>query len=85
MFQRLSEQRKWLKERDLNLIAQYGTETPEGLILTRKDIAEAEREEKRLVNRLSRLQDIFIATDGDTMITAYRATRRQRRLQLGNW
>ena len=78
-------QQRGVKERDLDLIVQYGTETPNGLILTRKDIAEVEREVKRLMNRLSRLQDVFVATDGKTMKTTYRATRRQRRFQVGNW
>ena len=78
-------QQRGIKERDLNLIAQFGTETPKGLILTRKNITEVEREAKRLVNRLSRLQDVFVATNGETMKTAFRAKRRQRRLLAGNW
>ena len=78
-------QQRGIKERDLDLIAQFGTETPEGLILTRKNIAEIERQAKRLVHRLSRLQDVFIAADGESMITVYRATRQQRRSQVGNW
>ena len=69
----------------MDLIARYGTETWEGVILTRKDIAKVEREAKRLVSRLERLEDVFVATDGVTMITAYRTTRRQRRIQLGKW
>ena len=78
-------QQRGIKERDLDLIAQVGTKTRDGLILTRKDISEVERETKRLVCRLSRLQDVFIAKDGETLITAYRAGRRQRRSQVGIW
>ncbi len=68
---------------DLMLVAQFGTETSRGLILTRKDVAEVEREAQRLVNRLSRLQDVFVATEGETMKTAFRARRSQRRRLMG--
>ncbi|MCY4642367.1 MAG: hypothetical protein OXC41_06690 [Gammaproteobacteria bacterium] len=78
-------QQRGIKERDLKLVAQFGTETPKGLILTRKDVAEVEREAKRLMNRLSRLQDVFVATEGETMKTAFRATKRQRRTLMGRW
>ena len=78
-------QQRGIRERDLNLITLFGTATPKGLILTRKDIAAVEREAKRLLNRLSHLQDVFVATDGGTMKTAFRATRRQRRRELGEW
>lgn len=76
-------QQRGVKEHDLKLVAQFGTETSEGLILTRKDVAEVEREAKRLVNRLSRLQDVFVATEGETMKTAFCATRQQRRRLMG--
>ena len=78
-------QQRGIKERDIELIARFGTTTSKGLILTRKDIAEVEHETKRLLSRLSRLQDVFVATDGKTMKTAYRATRRQRRVQVDHW
>ena len=76
-------QQRGIKEPDLKLVAQFGTETPKGLILIRKDVAEVEREAKHLVNRLSRLQDVFVATEGKTMKTAFRATRQQRRRLMG--
>ena len=75
------------RETDLELIARYGTMTGEGFLLTRKDIMEAERRAKRLLDRLSRLQDAFIPTtdDGRTAKTVFRATREQRRRQTGRW
>lgn len=76
-------QQRGIQEHDLKLVAQFGTETSKGLILTRKDVAEVEREAKRLVNRLSRLQDVFVATEGETMKTAFRATKQQRRWLMG--
>ncbi len=76
-------QQRGIQEHDLKLVAQLGTETPKGLILTRKDVAEVEREAKRLVIWLSRLQDVFVATEGETMKTAFHATRQQRRRLMG--
>ena len=32
-----------------------------------------------------RLQDVFVATEGETMKTAYRATKRQLRSQIDRW
>lgn len=77
-------QQRGIKEADLGLIVQYGTETPKGMILTRKDIAVVEREVKKLINSLSKLQDVFVAMDGETMMTAFRATKQQRRTMLRN-
>ena len=69
-----------IKEQDLSLIAQHGTVTRRGIILTCKDIARAEPKERRV---LSPLQGAFVATDGATMVTTYRSTREQRRRELG--
>ena len=78
-------QQRGIKESDLSLIAQYGTRTPKGMILTRKDLAREERKRKRLMARLSRLEGVFVATSGESMLTAFRATRRQRRSELRYW
>ena len=71
-----------IKERDVSLIAQYGTRTRGGVILTRKDIARVELERRRLAGRLSRLEGVFVATEGGAAITVYRADRAQRRREL---
>ena len=76
-------QQRGIKEADLALIYVYGTETKKGVILTRKDIAGVEREVKKLINRLSKLQDVFVAMDGETMMTTFRATKKQRLFELG--
>lgn len=78
-------QQRGIKERDLDLIFQYGTSTSCGQMLTGRDIAEAEKDMKRVLSRLSRLKNVFIPTDGETMITAFRANRSQRRRQVGIW
>ncbi|MCY3879682.1 MAG: hypothetical protein OXF74_10965 [Rhodobacteraceae bacterium] len=75
------------RETDFDLIAEYGTMTNEGFLLTRKDIMKAERAAKILVHRLSKLQDSFVATtdDGGAAKTIFRVTRKQRRRQTGRW
>ncbi len=78
-------QQRGIPEDGPDLIAYFGTETSDGVILTGKDISDAEREMKRIMNRLSKLKDVFIPIDGTTMKTAYRVDRRRRRLQTGRW
>ena len=78
-------QQRGIPEDGPDLIAYFGTDTSNGVILTGKDISDAEREMKRIMNRLSKLKDVFIPIDGTTMKTAYRVNRRQRRLQTGIW
>ena len=82
---RIRCQQRGIPERDLAPVARYGTETSDGLILTGKDIADAVRDMKRKINRLSKLKGVSIPMDGETMITAYRADRRRRRLQTDIW
>ena len=60
-----------IKERDLEPIIQFGTEAPMVMILARKDIAQVEWEAKCLVNCVSRLQDVFVAIESETMKTAF--------------
>jgi hypothetical protein len=48
------------------------------MILTRQDFAQAEREAKHLISRLSHLVGKFAAMDGEDVITVFHATERQR-------
>ncbi|MCE2523061.1 MAG: hypothetical protein J4F49_07570 [Rhodobacteraceae bacterium] len=75
------------RETDLDLIAEYGTTTDGGFLLTRNDIMEFERQAKKRLDRLYKLQDAFVSTtdDGRTAKTVFRATRKQRRRQTGRW
>lgn len=52
-----------------------------GIVLKRKDVQALERQYKRLIGRLYKLENSFLATDGDTMITVFRPTKRQRRIK----
>ena len=76
-------QQRGIRETDLSLIERYGTHTPEGVILTRKNVAEAESNHRHLMDRLRRLENVLVLSDGDAGITTYRATKRQRRSLLG--
>ncbi len=79
---RTRAQQRGIREADLDLISRYGSETPNGMIMTRKDIAAVERETKDLLDRLSRLNGVFVPMHGDTMKTIIRATKRQLRKQI---
>jgi hypothetical protein len=72
-----------ISDADIDLIVHYATPTSKGVIVTRRDFAEVEREAKLLIARLSHLDGKFAATDGDDVITVFHATERQRRLQIG--
>ena len=82
---RICCQQRGIRDPDMDLIVSYGTKTPGRLILTGKDIAAAEREMMRLMNHLSRLKDVCIPMDCETMVTAFREDRRQRRFQARIW
>ncbi len=75
------------RETDLDLIAKFGTMTDGGYLLTRNNVMEAERQIKKCLDRLSKLQGTFVATtaDGGMAKTIFRATRTQRRRQTGRW
>jgi hypothetical protein len=72
-----------IREADIDLIVRYGTPTLKGVIVTRRDFAQAERDAKHLISRLSHLVGKFAAIDGDDIITVFQATERQRRIQIG--
>ncbi len=75
------------RKNDLKLIAEYGTETKSGFLLTNKDIIKVERQFKKILADLSRLQNAFIpmAEDGITTKTVFRATKEQRRRETRRW
>ncbi len=77
-------QQRSVKESDLGLVFEFGTDTARGTILTKKDILEVEREAKYLVDRLHKMKDVFVAADGADLITTYRATKKQIRRLTGS-
>ena len=76
------------KKNDFDLVAEYGTPTSGGILLTGKDIMAFEQEFKKKLHRLQKLKDVFVATtnDGSNMAkTVFRATKKQRRKQVYSW
>ena len=66
-------QQRGIKEAGLDLLIQYGTQIHRGVILTRKDIADAKRELKHQIDCLEKLEGVCVVMDGDARITTYRA------------
>ncbi|MCY4459383.1 MAG: hypothetical protein OXC26_03125 [Albidovulum sp.] len=73
------------RENDFDLVFRFGTLTDDGYHLTRKDIMEVDRQVRKLVDRLTKLQDAFVPTtaDGSAAKTIFRETKMQRRRRTG--
>ena len=63
------------RDDDLDLIMMIGTEVGDGYIVLTRDCKAAERELKRLLDRVRRLDGKRLVIDGGRVITAYRAGR----------
>lgn len=81
---RIRCQQRGIREADLSLIAHYGTTVRDGVVLTRKDIAETERNLKQVMSRLQKLEGVFVATKDETFTTVFRPTKHQLRCRLVN-
>lgn len=77
-------QQRGLKQADADLIMEFGTAVDSGYILKRKDVDTLEHDLRRLLARLHRLAGSYIVSDGDTVITAFRATPAQQRRLIGD-
>lgn len=77
---RLSQ--RGLSNRDLALMLRYGTETPTGFLLRKKDVMRVEHEMKRLVTRLHHLAGKVAVVERDRLITAFPASSKQQRRRL---
>ena len=69
-------------ETDLALIMTFGTEMPSGFLLRKKDVIQMEHRFKKVISRLRRLIGTCVVSDGDTVITVFRAkpTEQHRRI-----
>jgi hypothetical protein len=77
-------QQRALNERDLDLIIAHGTETTDGYLLRRKDVAGIERELKALIECLHKLEGIFVVVKGETVVTAYYSRQKKQKAILRN-
>lgn len=67
---------------DLELLAEFGTCTPDGAVLLRRDVERIRREVTRLLARLDRLAGTAVILRGETLVSVFRVTRAQRRKML---
>lgn len=77
-------QQRGLKLQDIELIGQYGEYVDKGILMTTDAVDEALASLKRRMKRLEKLRGRLLITDGDTVVTIYRATDKQTKLLLGS-
>ncbi|HJO24557.1 MAG: hypothetical protein QF890_10130 [Myxococcota bacterium] len=71
------------RERDLDLVADFGTATDGAIVLTRNDVARAVAECRRLIGNLERLSGTAVFTAGPRVKTVFRPTPGQMGQLLG--
>ncbi len=68
-----------LKESDIDLIREIGTDTGDGFFVHDKDVRAYEQRLKELTNKVRRLRGTRVVIEGDCIVTAYRATTRKQK------
>lgn len=84
-FTRHAEKRvaqRGIREEDLDLAMEMGTEVEGGILVREKDCDEIARQHKRFIERVLRLKGIRIVVANESVITAYRASGRKERALL---
>ena len=69
---------------DAHLIIEFGSEAADGYLITRRDVAELQRETKWLLHRVARLESKLIVVRDGALITAFHSTKSQQRRFLSN-
>lgn len=59
---------------DVSIVRQYGLQTPNGFLMTRKGIAARKAELKRELQRLDKLDGVVVIEDQESIVTVYRAS-----------
>ncbi len=84
-FTRHAEKRvaqRGIREKDLDLAMEMGTDVPGGILVREKDCDEVVRQLKRRIERVQRLKGVYIVVAGESIITAYHANGRKERALL---
>jgi hypothetical protein len=68
-------------ESDIDLLVELGTDTRDGVILSRKDASNAISALKRKIAHIERLSGTYAVIDGDTVVTVYRSSKNRWREQ----
>jgi len=69
---------------DLKFIFENGTPCKRGVLLTKKDKQELIERAKKTIKLAEKLEGTFLACDGETVITVFRATKDQQKRILSN-
>jgi len=70
-------QQRGLMDQDLELIGRYGHLVDDGILMTTKAVDEALAALKGRMKRLEKLKGRLVITDGNVVITTYRAKPKQ--------
>lgn len=69
------------RTRDVDLFLECGTKVSDGYFLRDRDVTTAILQRQKEIERLERLRGKVLIADGDTVVTAYKPSRkRERRL-----
>ena len=67
-------QQRSFKTNDLDVVMQYGTESKDGYILRKKDVARIEGQLRTMISTLHRLEGKYVVAAEDTFVTCYHPT-----------
>jgi len=77
-------QQRGMTGSDLDLILSHGTETRDGYLLRDQDAKRVEAKLRKQIEQILRLAGRFIVVDGETLVTAYHASRKKQKRILWN-
>ena len=70
-----------MRTRDVDLFLECGTKISDGYFLRDRDVTTAVLQRRKEIERLEKLRGKVLITDGNTVVTAYKPSRkRERRL-----
>ena len=77
-------QQRGMSTADVEVVVAHGTRVPGGYLLRQRDVNEAISELKGEISTLERLKDTLVVADGETIVTAYSASKpKQKKLLSG--
>lgn len=75
-------QQRGRRPKDIEFVLRHGTETPEGILLTRRDVDAIEQEARRVIALAHKLQNVFVPCVDGTVKTVFKASNAQQRRML---
>jgi hypothetical protein len=76
-------QQRGMKLSDADIIREYGVVIDDGILMTTSAIADASAHLRKTLARLEKLSGRLLITDGEWVITGFKATPRQIRRKMG--